>query len=225
MLSINIVRRLHPSEELRADRDFILAAVLRESSSAFQYASEELRADRDFILAAVRQSWLAFQYASEELRADYEILLAAVCQSDSALQYYASERLLADQGFIGALKDIDVSSRYLYGKGFGFIASYSGFLTATGLAGVSVGGIGLALVSACIVTGLAASVVFPASVALIALGSLLSLVAGSYYLRQRAPAVEKSISDTLNYFGLLRPRGQQAAQGSESSVASFGARL
>ena len=150
--------------------------------------------------------------------------LAAVSQNGWALEY-ASKRLRADQGFVGALKDHGISSSSLYYYRFGRIASYSGAFTMMGLTSASVGGIGLGLVNASVATGLAASFVFGISVALIALGSLLSLVAGSYYLRQRAPAVKKSISDTLNYFGLLRPHRQQSAQRDTSRVASFGARL
>lgn len=211
----------HASAALKADRGVVLATV-HQDGWTLKYASEELRANKEVVLVAVSQFGSALQFASEALRADQEVVLAAVRQNVNALQF-APERLQADQGFVGALKDGGISSKKLYDNNFGFIASYSGVLTATGLAGVSVGGIGLALVSTCIVTGLTASLVFPASVALIALGSLLSLVAGSYYLRQRAPAVKKSISDTLNYFGLLRPHRQQSAQRDTSRVASFGA--
>ena len=42
-------------------------------SYCLQYASEELRRDRDFMLAAVTQNGFALQYASKELRNDPEI--------------------------------------------------------------------------------------------------------------------------------------------------------
>eukprot|EP00656_Telonema_subtile_P011531 TRINITY_DN1571_c0_g1_i19.p1 TRINITY_DN1571_c0_g1~~TRINITY_DN1571_c0_g1_i19.p1 ORF type:complete len:145 (-),score=43.98 TRINITY_DN1571_c0_g1_i19:357-791(-) len=42
---------------------------------ALQHASEELRADREVVLAAVQQDGWALQHASEELRADREFML------------------------------------------------------------------------------------------------------------------------------------------------------
>jgi hypothetical protein len=48
---------------------------------ALAYASDELRADRDVVLAAVAHNGIALSYASDELRADRDMLLAAVAQS------------------------------------------------------------------------------------------------------------------------------------------------
>merc|ERR1712117_988366 len=47
-----------------------------------QYASAELRADRDFVLAAVSHCGHAFEYAATELKADREFVLAAAAQDD-----------------------------------------------------------------------------------------------------------------------------------------------
>ena len=83
------------SQELRADRDVVLTAVAR-NGHAFMYASPELRADRDVVLAAVALSRDALGYASRMLRADKEVVLAAVAQDGHALEY-ASDELRADK--------------------------------------------------------------------------------------------------------------------------------
>jgi hypothetical protein len=49
---------------------------VKQDGYALEYASEELRNDRDFMLAAVKQYGYALAYASEELRKDPEIVLA-----------------------------------------------------------------------------------------------------------------------------------------------------
>ena len=62
--------------ELRADRDFVLAAV-QQYGYAHQYASAELWSDRDFVLAAVQLDWRSLSYASVELQRDSAVLKAA----------------------------------------------------------------------------------------------------------------------------------------------------
>jgi hypothetical protein len=46
-----------------------------------QYASDDLKADKEVVLAAVTQNGNALQYASEDLKADKEVVLAAVTQN------------------------------------------------------------------------------------------------------------------------------------------------
>ena len=60
-----------PGFPIIADRKFVLAAVsARQNGRALEFASEDLRADRDVVLAAVRQNAYALKYASERLRDD-----------------------------------------------------------------------------------------------------------------------------------------------------------
>jgi len=80
----------YASEELRTDREFVLAAV-KHVGSALNYASKELRADRNVVLAAVKQSGWALKFASEDLRADREVVLAAVKQDGLALKFASKE--------------------------------------------------------------------------------------------------------------------------------------
>ena len=64
----------HATDELKADREFILAAVAH--GFALQHVSAELKADREVVLAAVRQYGPALSAASDELKADREVVLA-----------------------------------------------------------------------------------------------------------------------------------------------------
>jgi hypothetical protein len=75
----------YASEELLADREFVLAAVKRDGH-ALGYASEELCADREVVLAAVTQDGNAIQHASEELGADCvceDVQVASWSQTDA----------------------------------------------------------------------------------------------------------------------------------------------
>ncbi len=60
----------HVLEELKADRDIVLAAV-NNNGYSLRYASQSLRADSDIVLAAVKQQSFALEYASEELKSDF----------------------------------------------------------------------------------------------------------------------------------------------------------
>ena len=97
------------SEELRADRGVVLAAV-KKWGDDLQYASEELRADREVVLAAVKDWSEHIEFASEELRADPEIAIAAiesVCSGDETPAFGIHEVLMKDKEFM--LRAIDIN--------------------------------------------------------------------------------------------------------------------
>jgi hypothetical protein len=52
-----------------------------------EYATEELRGDREVVLAAVQQNGRALEYASTELQKDPEVMQAAVQQNCRELEY------------------------------------------------------------------------------------------------------------------------------------------
>ena len=64
----------HATDELKADREFILAAVAH--GFALEHVSAELKADREVVLAAVGQYGPALMHVSDELKADQEVVLA-----------------------------------------------------------------------------------------------------------------------------------------------------
>ena len=69
---------------------------MERDGNALCAVPNELRADREVVLAAVRADGDALQYASDELvQADREVVLAAVNQRGDLL-WYASNELLAD---------------------------------------------------------------------------------------------------------------------------------
>ena len=62
-------------------------------------AAEELRADREVVLAAVShdEHGIALHWAAEELRADREIILAALGQNGYALHFTAGSCALTER--------------------------------------------------------------------------------------------------------------------------------
>ena len=90
--------RLAP-EDLRADKEVVLAAVKQEGY-ALEYASEGLRADKEFVLEAVQQHGKALGYASEELHCDRAFLLQLVEATKAYWLYdFAAEGLRQDVDF------------------------------------------------------------------------------------------------------------------------------
>jgi hypothetical protein len=81
-----------------AERAAVVAAeaVVLQNGKSLQHVSQELRGDREVVLAAVAQDGRALQYASATLRGDWEVVVAAVAQDGSALQH-ASGELKADK--------------------------------------------------------------------------------------------------------------------------------
>lgn len=78
------------SDELRADREVILAAV-QHDGCMLKHASAELRADREVVLAAVQNNGQALVEAQRKLHADREVVLAAVETYPSAFRYASAE--------------------------------------------------------------------------------------------------------------------------------------
>ena len=51
--------------------------AIGQNGCALRWAAEDLRADRDLVLAAVRQNGRALQYASNNLQVDKEVCMEA----------------------------------------------------------------------------------------------------------------------------------------------------
>jgi len=65
------------SEELKADKEFVLEAIKRRPNS-IKYASEKLRTNREFILEAVRQTPIVMNLVIETFKDDREIAIEAL---------------------------------------------------------------------------------------------------------------------------------------------------
>ena len=64
----------HVSDELKADKEVVMAAI-ENNGGALQFVeSDELKADKEVVMAAVKNNGYALQFASDELKADPEIL-------------------------------------------------------------------------------------------------------------------------------------------------------
>ena len=74
--------------------------------SCFEFDADELKADRDIVLAAVGLDGNALRFASDELKADRNIVLAAVGQTGNALEFAAHEY---SRAFFNTDHDNDVS--------------------------------------------------------------------------------------------------------------------
>ena len=85
------------SEELRADRKVVLAAV-NSNGLALLYASKELRADRTVVLAAVNNNGSALQRASAELRSDPEVILSATKNNPKSLKFATGDLIRCTTG-------------------------------------------------------------------------------------------------------------------------------
>ena len=94
------------SQELREDREVVLAAV-QQDVMALEFASEELQGDRDVVLAAISNAKntldlmiiASFFKNTEELKKDSQVMLALVAQMASWYQQ-ADESLKQDKNFI-----------------------------------------------------------------------------------------------------------------------------
>ena len=86
------------SDELKADREVVLAAV-QDSGRALHYASDELKADREIVLTAMNADQVDIRnalpsplaYLSDEFKSDREIVLAALSTSSEAFEYVDDE--------------------------------------------------------------------------------------------------------------------------------------
>ncbi|CAK9011112.1 Calcium-dependent protein kinase 26 [Durusdinium trenchii] len=78
---------------LRGDRDVAMAAV-QSDAAALEFVSESLKRDRGVVLAAAQRNGWALAFAPD-LQADKEIVLAAVASNPLSLQF-ASEELRSD---------------------------------------------------------------------------------------------------------------------------------
>jgi hypothetical protein len=103
------------SDEIKDDKEIILAAINRYDGNSIKYASETLRNNKELVEYAVNKSGFAFRYASDELQKDKTLALKAVskagylfkCLSDD----YKRDKeiiLVAVQNYEHALKYVPV---------------------------------------------------------------------------------------------------------------------
>lgn len=93
----------YASEEMRADKDVVLAAV-RKNGWSLYYASEELKADKDVVLVAtINNSW-SLTYASPTLRENKDFIIELVKRAGDYALRYVDEALQNDADVLEAAK-------------------------------------------------------------------------------------------------------------------------
>ena len=98
------------SEQLRADRTFVMEVVSRDGE-ALKFASNDLKMDREIVLNSVRSRRTAdsLAWAPAVIKCDHEIAFAAVNTHGKALQR-VSNNLKADREIVLAAVSICVFS-------------------------------------------------------------------------------------------------------------------
>ena len=87
------------SEELKADKDVVKAAIDRAGGNVFEDADGILKADREFVLLMAKTAGKVLNYVHDTLKTDRDIVLAAVSSMGRALQW-ADPSLRADREIV-----------------------------------------------------------------------------------------------------------------------------
>lgn len=92
LLAYNGTYLEHASEELKADKEVIMAALKSGYSLPYEHVSDALKTDRDFLLEIVSLDAYCLEFFSEELKQDEQIVLAAAKHfGDAALEFGADK--------------------------------------------------------------------------------------------------------------------------------------
>ena len=75
-------------------------------SCLLQFASDDLRADREIVLAAVKNEGCALRFAELSLRSDSEIVMAAVANDYRALYFVSAEFHMSREMVLTTMHDI-----------------------------------------------------------------------------------------------------------------------
>lgn len=92
LLAYNGTYLEHASEELKADKEIIMAALQSGYSLLYEHVSDALKTDKDFLLEIVSLDAFCLEFFSEELKQDEQIVLAAAKNfGDAALEFGAEK--------------------------------------------------------------------------------------------------------------------------------------
>jgi hypothetical protein len=92
LLAYNGTYLEHASDELKADKEVIMAALKSGYSLPYEHVSDALKTDRDFLLEIVSLDAYCLEFFSEELKQDEQIVLAAAKHfGDAALEFGADK--------------------------------------------------------------------------------------------------------------------------------------
>jgi hypothetical protein len=100
LLAYNGTYLQHASEELKADKEVIMAALKSGYSLPYEHVSDALKTDRDFLLEMVSLDAYCLEFFSEELKQDEQIVLAAAKNSGNAALEFGSEKFKKNKNIL-----------------------------------------------------------------------------------------------------------------------------
>mmetsp|Transcript_52808 Transcript_52808/g.106032 ORF Transcript_52808/g.106032 Transcript_52808/m.106032 type:complete len:280 (+) Transcript_52808:84-923(+) len=101
-VSINGYELKNMSEQWRADRGVVLAAV-QQCGEAMRFASSELVQDRVVVLAAVLANPWALRFAAQHVKGDKHVVIAAVRQDPGVIEFASAGVKRDPEVFLNAL--------------------------------------------------------------------------------------------------------------------------
>ena len=100
LLAYNGTYLEHASEELKADKEVIMAALQSGYSLPYEHVSDTLKTDKDFLLEIVSLDAFCLEFFSEELKQDEQIVLAAAKHFGDAALEFGAEKFKTNKNII-----------------------------------------------------------------------------------------------------------------------------
>ena len=100
LLAYNGTYLEHASEELKADKELIMAALQSGYSLPYEHVSDTLKTDKDFLLEIVSLDAFCLEFFSEELKQDEQIVLAAAKHFGDAALEFGAEKFKTNKNII-----------------------------------------------------------------------------------------------------------------------------
>jgi len=100
LLAYNGTYLEHASDELKADKEVIMAALKSGYSLPYEHVSDALKTDRDFLLEIVSLDAYCLEFFSEELKQDEQIVLAAAKNFGDAALEFGAEKFKTNKNII-----------------------------------------------------------------------------------------------------------------------------
>ena len=100
LLAYNGTYLEHASDELKADKEVIMAALQSGYSLPYEHVSDALKTDRDFLLEIVSLDARCLKFFSEEFKQDEQIVLAAAKHFGDAALEFGAEKFKTNKNII-----------------------------------------------------------------------------------------------------------------------------
>ena len=100
LLAYNGTYLEHASDELKADKEIVMAALKSGYRLPYEHVSDALKTDRDFLLEIVSLDAYCLEFFSEELKQDEQIVLAAAKHFGDAALEFGSEKFKKNKNII-----------------------------------------------------------------------------------------------------------------------------